>query len=237
VMAGWRYALACGVMLLWLTYPGGPPRSNFAYYYSYASLTVMFMVLPFALRNLERAIPWLTARMVGGRPKAQGGRRRAEGGEREREAEGARRAVVVLAMGAVLAANLWAHLPGRGPEPIRPDIDPAAAWGKGPGVNAPVVQRLIDQHLTGDRGSVLSQFYTFCSIPQRRFMYVTLWDREAFLSGALKPKFVLLDLNAEDPWVSGAELDAMAAVLRKGDTYRPIYDAGGVLLYQRQAGR
>jgi hypothetical protein len=216
VLAGWRYVLACGVMLLWLTYPGGPPRSNFAYYYSYAALTFMCMALPFALANLQTAV----ARVSGGWKVRRAGAR-----------------AVGLAMGAVLAANLWSHLPGRAPEPIRPDIDPRSAWGKGPGVNGPVVRRLIDLYLAGDKGSVLSQFYTFCSIPQRRFMYVTLWDRTAFLAGSLKPKFVLLDLNAEDPWVSGGELDAMAALLRKGDAYHPLYDAGGVLLYQHRAGQ
>ena len=217
VMAGWRYAFACGVMLLWLTYPGGPPRSNFAYYYSYAALTFMFIVLPFALVNLGRAAAWLAARWAAS--------------ERQRTTAG--RGVVGVAMGAVIAANGWSHLPGRAPGPIRPDVDPALAWGKGPGVNAPVVHRLIDQYLVRDKGSVLSQFYTYCSVPQRRFMYVTLWDKGAFLAGALKPKYVLLDSNAEDPWVSGAELDAMAALLRRGDIYRPLYDAAGVLLYQR----
>jgi hypothetical protein len=224
VLAGWRYAFACGVMLLWLTYPGGPPRSNFAYYYSYAALTFMFIVLPFALANLRRvvALAW--------RGRSEAGT--AGPAARTRTVD----AWPTIAMAAVVAVNLWAHLPGHAPEPIRPDVDPAKVWGKGPGVNAAVVRRLIDSYLVADRGSVLSQFYTFCSIPQRRFMYVTLWDRSAFLAGTLKPKFVLLDLNAEDPWVSGGELDAMAALVRKGDTYRPLYDANGVLLYQRRVG-
>jgi hypothetical protein len=99
-----------------------------------------------------------------------------------------------------------------------------------------VVRPLIDHYLAQDRGSVLAQFYTFCSIPQRRFMYLTLWDREAFLRGSLEPMVVLLDLNAEDPWIDRAEIRAMADSLRKGDAYRPLYDAGGVLLYQRSNG-
>jgi uncharacterized membrane protein len=212
VLAGWRYLFACGVMLLWLTYPGGPPRSSLGYYYSYAALTFVFLVLPFALANLEAlaaAVPRL---------------RRHRGW------------VVGLAMSAVLAVNAWSHLPGRGPVPIRPDIDPARVWGRGPGVNVPVVRSLIRHHLEQGTGSVLSQFYTFCAIPQRRFMYVTLWDKGAFLAGSLKPTFVLLDLNAEDPWVSGGDLNAMAEILRKGDAYRPLYDAGGVLLYRRATG-
>jgi|WetSurMetagenome_2_1015567.scaffolds.fasta_scaffold57590_2 hypothetical protein len=220
LFAGWRYVLACGVMLLWLTYPGGPPRSNFAYYYAYAALTVVFIVLPFALTALRD----LLARLAGRRPAS-------------RVLPLVRDWAAPAAMAAVIAFGAWAHLPGQGPAPIRPDIDPANVWGKGPGVNAPVVQPLIDHYLARGTGSVLSQFYTFCSIPQRRFMYITLWDREAFLAGRLKPTLVLLDLNAEDPWVSGGELDAMAARLRAGGEYRPLYDASGVLLYQRRTGQ
>jgi hypothetical protein len=211
-LAGWRYLLACAVMLLWLTYPDGPPRSNFSYYYSYAALTVSFVILPFALANLRAACGRLVPRVEPRRCGAW---------------------ATWLAMGAMLGGNLAMHLPGYGPEPIRGLIDPRAVWGRGPGVSVPVVRSLIALHLPADAGSVLSQFYTYCAVPQRREMYVTLWDRGEFLSGRLKPTFVLLDLNAKDPWVSPGELQAMAALLRRGDAYQPVYDARGVMLYRR----
>jgi hypothetical protein len=211
VMAGWRYLASCAVMLLWLTYPGGPPRSNFAYYYSYAALAISFVILPFALVNLRATC----GRFVRG----------VRAGWCDRWSLG-------VAMGAVVAVGVAMHLPGRGPEPIRALIDPATVWGKGPGVNVPVVRRLIARYLPPRAGSVLSQFYTYCAVPQRREMYVTLWDRGAFLAGQLKPEFVLLDLNADDPWVPQGEREAMVALLRRGDVYRPIHDAGGVLLYR-----
>jgi hypothetical protein len=212
ILAGWRYVLACAVMLLWLTYPGGPPRSDFSYYYSYAALTVSFVVLPFALANLRTACGRLVPRV-------------------ERRECGAW--AVGLAMGAILGGNLVMHLPGNGPEPIRGLIDPRTVWGKGPGVNVKVVRSLIARHLQADAGSVLSQFYTYCAVPQRRDMYVTYSDRTQFLAGRLKPTFVLLDLNAADPWVSRGELEAIVALLRRGDAYWPVYDANGVLLYRR----
>lgn len=215
VLGGWRYVLACGVMLLWFIYPGGPPRSNFAYYYSYAALAVSFVVLPFALVTLRTACARLATCLEPRRCAAW---------------------AVGLAMGAVLAASLAMHLPGYGPEPIRSLIDPHTVFGKGPGVSVRVVRSLIAHYLTADEGSVLAQFYTFCAIPQRRLMYLTLWDRGEFLAGRLKPKFVLLDLNADDPWVPRGDLRAIGDLLRRGDAYRPLYDVDGVLLYQHLAG-
>lgn len=176
----------------------------------HAALTVSFVVLPFALVTLRTACARLATCLEPRRCAAW---------------------AVGLAMGVVLSASLVMHLPGYGPEPIRSLIDPHTVFGRGPGASVRVVRSLIAHYLTADEGSVLAQFYTFCAIPQRRLMYLTLWDRGEFLAGRLKPKFVLLDLNADDPWVPRGDLRAIVDVLRRGDAYRPLYDVDGVLLY------
>jgi uncharacterized membrane protein len=212
ILGGWRYVLVGGVMLMWLTYPGGPPRSNFSFYYSYAALLVSFVLLPFALVNL-RAVAAAVARRL----------------HVERGASWA----VALVMGLVLSADVVMHLPWCAPDPIARAVVPWRVFSTGHGVNVPIVRSLVTRYLPAEAGSVLAQFYTFASIPQRQRMYITLHDRDRFLDGRLRPKFVLLDLGAADPWTPPADIRAMAILLRRGDVYRPIYDARGVLLYQR----
>lgn len=170
------------------------------------------MVLPFALVNLRAACGHVAGRF---------------------NAERCGRRAVGLAMGLVLTADVVMHLPGRAPGPIEALVDPRVVYGKGPGVNVRVVRSLITHYLASDDASVLAQFYTFPSIPQRRLMYLTFFDRRQFLEGQLRPKYVLMDLGAPDPWVPPEDLRNMVMLLRRGDTYRPLYDAAGVLLYQR----
>ncbi len=208
ILSGWRYVLACGVMLLWLTYPGGPPRTNFEYYYSYAALLVGFVILPFALVTLRS----LAARM---------------GGEPWRER------AVVAAMGLVLTTCTVMHLPGYVPEPIRESVDLRRVFDENPRhVNQPVVRQMIAQYLQ-DHGSVLSQFYIVASLPQHRKVYLTASHARAFLDGRIRPVYVLLDLGATDPYTSRETTQAMVARLRRGDDYRALYDARDVLLYKR----
>lgn len=214
ILSGWRYGLACAVMLFWLMYPGGPPRSNLAIYYSYAPLLMSFVILPFALVNLRAASARVARRVDAARC----------GGW-----------AVGLVMTVVVATDVVMHLPGHVPGPIAPVIERESVYGKGPGVKVRVVRRLIDTYLTADTGSVLAQFYTVPSVPQHRQVYLTLFDRGRFLDGRLKPKYVLLDLGAADPYVPPEQLRDMAAMLRRGDEYAPLYDLGGVLLYQRRA--
>lgn len=211
----WRYAFVCGVMLLWLSYPGGPPRSTFAYYYSYPALLLSFVTLPFALANL---------RAIGARLVARGDRARS----------GLRTVSVV--MGFMIAVDLVMHVPGYVPVPIGWTVDYRSVFGRGPGVNYREVRRVIARYLTHDTGSVLSQFFTFQAVPQRREMYLTLFDYGRFLNGDIQPTFVLLDLGADDPYVPRAAIDAMALTLRSGGRYRRLSDRESVLLYRRVGG-
>jgi hypothetical protein len=209
VFSPWRYGLVCGVMLLWLSYPGGPPRSNFMYYYSYPALLLSFVTLPFALARIRE----IGARWLGG------------------DRAGVR--AVSAVMGLVIAVDLLMHVPGFVPPLLENMIDPRIAFGPGPGVNVPEMRRVISKYLTHNTSSVLTQFFTFSAVPMRREMYLTLFDYQRFLSGELQPDYVLLDLDAADPYVPREAVKQMAEILRKGDTYVRVSDAGGVLIYWR----
>jgi uncharacterized membrane protein len=215
VFSGWRYLLACGVMLMWLTYPGGPPRTNFNYYYSYAGFLVSLVVLPFALVNLREACARAARRFGRLGPDRWG------------------HWAVGVALGLVVLTGSVMHLPGYIPAPIEEMVDYRNMFGHPHRVNARTVRALIENHLTDDDGSVLAQFYILPSIPQRRSMYVTLLQSRAFLDGKIAPTYVLLDLGADDPWTPPEDVRDMVALLRRGDVYRPLYDARQVLLYKR----
>jgi hypothetical protein len=212
VLSGWRYVLACGVMLLWLTYPGGPPRSNLSYYYSYASLLLSFVILPYALVYLRE--------LAAGRANDE-----RRGGW-----------AVGVAMSLVLTTCVVMHVPGCIPTPIKDSVDYRRVFSHPHHVNVPVVRSLVSHFLAGNTGSVLAQFWIVPSIPQHRAMYVTTFDRGKFLAGHIRPKYVLLDLQSNDPWTPAEDTRAMVALLRRGDLYRPLYDAKQVLLYQRVGG-
>lgn len=211
VLSGWRYVLACGVALLWLTYPGGRPRSDFSLYYSYAAMLASIVILPFALANL-RAIC----------SKSPFGRERLG------------RWAVATAVALMLATDIVMHLPGHVPAPIERSIDPRWVFGHSPGVNVPVMRAVIARVLPRDEGSILAQFYTLPSLPQRREMYVTYYDMDAFLGRRFSPKYVLLDLGADDPYIPRADLQKAVSILRGGDEYRSLYDHDGVLLYRHR---
>jgi uncharacterized membrane protein len=212
VLSGWRYVLACGVMLLWLTYPGGPPRSDLSYYYAYAPLLMSLVILPYALVNLRNMVA-----------------RGANGERRGGWATG-------VAMGLVLATCVVMHVPGWIPPQITDSVDYRTVFSHNHRVNVPVVRSLISHFLADSTGSVLAQFWILPSIPQRPGMYVTTFHRGKFLDGRVRPKYVLLDLGSDDPWTPAEDTRAMVALLRRGDLYRPLYDANDVLLYQRIAG-
>lgn len=226
VLSGWRYVLACGVMLLWLTYPGGPPRSNLAYYYSYAPLLVSFVILPFALVNLGRLAARLTNNQ--GRPVTQTGSLPTTGYRLPNRAWAAG-----VAMGLVLAACVVMHVPGSIPPAIEESVDYRQVFSHPYHVNVPVVRRVISRFLAGNADSVLAQFYIVASIPQRPGMWVTAFHHGEFLEGQIRPKYVLLDLGSDDPWTPAEDTRAMVALLRRGDTYRRVYDRNQVLLYER----
>ena len=215
VLSGWRYLLVSGVMLIWLTYPGGPPRSTFAYYYSYPALLLSFVALPFALRTLRTAGVHLGGRL----PEAG---RRLLG-----------TALVTTVMLAMIGWNVVSHLPGHAPGPIEEKVDPRVVYGPGSRVNAPIVQALIDRHLRANDDSVLAQYYTVMAIPQRARMYVTYRQADQFLEGKVRPVFVLLDLGAEDPLAKRQTVLTVAASLRQRRAYLPIWDDQNVLLYRR----
>lgn len=217
VFSGWRYLLACGVMLMWLTYPGGPPRSNFAIYYSYAAFLVSLVILPFALVNLRDACA-RAARCLGRvNPDRWGDW------------------AVGVALGLVVLTGIVMHLPGYIPASIEEKVDYRRMFGHPHRVNAPTVRALIENHLIGDDRSVLAQFYILPSIPQRRQMYVTSFQSRAFLDGKIAPTYVLLDLGADDPWTPPEDIRDIVAALRGTDVYRPLHDARQVLLYKRAA--
>ena len=214
VFSGWRYALACGVALLWLTYPGGPPRSNFALYYSYSALLVSYVALPFALVRL---------RSLGGRV--------ASGANADRYGRWA----VTIAMVVMISTDVIMHVPGYQPPPIAESVDLRSVFGPGRGVNIPVVRWLISAFLDNDTGSVMSQCYIIPSLPQHRPLYPIFFHRAAFLEGRLKPKYVLLDLGSPEPWVPEEDRRAIVTLLRSSHGYSPLYDSGNVLLYRRRA--
>jgi hypothetical protein len=213
VFSGWRYLLVCGVMLIWLTYPEGPPRSNFAFYYAYPALVLSIVNLPFALDTLRG---W-ASRLP---PPARA------------EAWGRWSAAGLLSL--IVATDALMHRPSLVPAPIEPSVNPRKVFGRGPGVSSGVVSSLIDQHLGAEAGSVLAQFFTIPRVPQRREMYVTFQDGQRFLDDQLKPRFVLLDLHAFDPYMTAEQLTLISDYLRYGDRYLPLYDANGVLLYERR---
>jgi hypothetical protein len=212
VLSGWRYLLVCAVMLIWLTYPDGPPRSTFTFYYSYSVLALSFTALPFALVNLRTWSGRFARPALGGRAGIS---------------------VVTAAMAAVIAADLVMHSPAYVPPAINATVNPRVVFGPGPGVNAGIVRSLIAEHLPADAGGILAQFYTIAMIPQRHVMYVTLHHRARFLEDRLRPKFVLLDLDAKDPPVTKEDLQGMVDILRRGGHYQALYDDGRVLLYRR----
>ena len=211
--------LACGVMLMWLTYPGWPPRSEFAFYYSYAVMLVSLVILPFALVNLRAACAGTAQRLGRSNPRRWGDW------------------AVGIALGLVVLTDIVMHVPGYIPAPIQEsvDIDYGRMFGPPNGVDAPTVRALINRYLKGNDRSVLAQFSILPSIPQRRQMYVTSFESRKFLDGKIAPTYVLLDLNAPDPFTPREDIRDIVAALRRTDVYRPLYDAREVLLYERVA--
>jgi hypothetical protein len=137
-------------------------------------------------------------------------------------------------MSAVVATDVVMHTPKYVPPFIAESVNPKAVFGPGRGVDVNVVRPLIARYLPADAGGVLAQFYTIPMIPQRHVMYVTHHHRARFLEDRLRPRFVLLDLQAKDPAVTEVELQGMVDLLRHGGHYEPIYDDGRVLLYRRR---
>jgi uncharacterized membrane protein len=216
LLSGWRSLLTCAVMLIWLTYPdrpGEPLRSTLTYYYSYSALALSFVALPFALRNLRRWCDRFAGEAAPGRAGVW---------------------AVTAAMAAVVATDVVMHMPAHVPPFIAETVNPRVVFGPGPGVNAGVVRQLIAEHLPAEAGGVLSQFYIIPMIPQRHVMYITLHHRAQFLEDRLRPRFVLLDLDAKDPSVPKEDLDGMVNILKNGGHYQAIYDDGRVLLYRRR---
>ena len=215
VLSGWRYVLVAGVMLIWLTYPEGPPRASFVYYYSYPALLLSFVALPFGLRTLRAAGASIRGRLQAPRDQRVGA------------------GLLATVMIAMLGWNAFLHLPGHAPAPIEREVDPRLVDGPGSHVNAPIVRMLIERHLRDNNDSVLAQYYTIMSIPQRDRMYVTYREADQFLQAKIRPVFVLLDLGAEDPIANRDTVLAVAALLRQGKVYVPIWDEQNVLLYRR----
>jgi uncharacterized membrane protein len=209
ILSGWRYVLVCGVMLIWLSYPEGPPRTTFSFYYSYPALLLSFVSLPFGLSNLrsicERLIP--TARPAG-------------------------RVAMAGTMCAVIGTSVVLHLPGHVPAPIDDVVNRESVYGDRSHVNVPIVTFLINRYLADNSASVLAQYFTITAIPQRRGMYITYKEGGRVLDGALNPRFVLLDLSSSDPLVSRERLLALADMLRRRQRYEPLWDSQDVLLYR-----
>jgi hypothetical protein len=196
-------------MLIWLSYPEGPPRTTFSFYYSYPALLLSFVSLPFALNNLRA----LCDRLI---PAAPNGGRWA----------------IVGALSAMIATGVVLHFPGHVPWPIDEDVNPRSVYGHRSRVNVPVVRALIDRHLTNNSESVLAQHFTITAIPQRRVMYLASKEGRRVLDGALNPRFVLLDLSSYDPLVSRDTLLTLADMLRRRQRYEPLWDDQDVLLYR-----
>jgi hypothetical protein len=209
ILSGWRYVLVCGVMLLWLSYPEGPPRTTFAFYYSYPALLLSFVSLPFALNNLRT----LCDRLISA-------------------TRGTGRWAIGAVMTAVIVTSVVLHLPGHVPPPIDDWVNPRAVYGARSDVNVPFVRLLINKYLADNSESVLAQFFTITAIPQRRGMYITFSEGNRVLDGTLRPHFVLLDLSAVDPIASRDTVLALAQMLRRRDRYQPVWDDHDVLLYR-----
>ena len=214
VLAGWRYVLVCGLMLIWLTYPEGPPRSTFSYYYSYPAMLLSYVILPFALRTLHSGATRLATRW------RLGGRRAGAG-------------AVALLMTITVVSNVARHFAGRAPAAIEREVDPRWVYAHRSGVDAPIVRVLIDKYLRGNSESVLAQYYTVMAIPQRAKMYITYKDADHVLQGKISPAFVLLDLGADDPIAAPGTAQQLASMLRRGERYVPVWDDQNVLLYRR----
>jgi uncharacterized membrane protein len=209
LFSGWRYVLICGVMLIWLSYPEGPPRTTFSYYYSYPALLLSFVNLPLALNNL---------RALGARLLPKSGR------------AGLWTAAAVL--GAVIATDLVLHVPGHVPWPIDSVVNAQSVYGPQSRVNVPVVRFLIEKYLAGNSQSVLAQYFTITGIPQRPGMYITYKEGGRVLEGKLSPQFVLIDLSATDPIADRDTVLGLAMMLRRRDRYQPLWDDQDVLLYR-----
>jgi uncharacterized membrane protein len=209
ILSGWRYVLVCGVMLIWLSYPEGPPRTTFSSYYSYPALLLSFISLPFALNNMCA----ICNRLM---PAARNGGHWAIAGT----------------MSAVIATGVVLHLPGHVPGPIDDVVNRQSVYGSRSHVNVPVVRSLINQYLADNSASVLAQYFTITAIPQRRGMYITYKEGPRVLDGELNPRFVLLDLSSYDPLVSRETLLALAEMLRRRQRYEPVWDDHDVLLYR-----
>jgi uncharacterized membrane protein len=209
VLSGWRYVLVCGVMLIWLSYPEGPPRTTFSFYYSYPALLLSFVSLPFALTNLralcDRLIP--AARRAGGW-------------------------AIGTTMGAVIVTSVVMHVPGHVPGPIDEVVNRQSVYGSRSGVNVPVVKFLINRYLANNSESVLAQYFTITAIPQRRGMYITYKEGRRVVDGTLSPRFVLVDLSSYDPIASRETLLDLADMLRRRQRYEPLWDDHDVLLYR-----
>lgn len=211
ILSGWRYILVCGVMLIWLSYPEGPPRTTFAFYYSYPALLLSFVNLPLALNNLRAICRRLLTL---------------------RRAEVVGRWAVAGTMAAVIATGILRHAPGHVPWPIDGVVNPRSVYGPGPHVNVPVVKFLIDRYLTSNTQSVLAQYFTITGIPQRPGMYITYKEGGRVLEGKLSPQFVLLDLSADDPIATRETILGLVTMLRRRDRYQPVWDDQNVLLYR-----
>jgi hypothetical protein len=209
VLSGWRYVLVCGVMLIWLSYPEGPPRTTFSFYYSYPALLLSFVSLPFGLNNLRSICARLTP-----------------------TARHAGRVAMAGTMCAVIGTSVVLHLPGHVPAPIDDVVNRESVYGDRSHVNVPIVTFLINRYLADNSASVLAQYFTITAIPQRRGMYITYKEGGRVLDGALNPRFVLLDLSSSDPLVSRERLLALADMLRRRQRYEPLWDSQDVLLYR-----
>ena len=142
--------------------------------------------------------------------------------------------VAAAAMSAMLATDVVMHLRGHIPESIVSVVDPGQVYSDYPNVKAASVRFLIDRYLGPNSGSVMAQFFTVSFIRERPGLYFTGYDKDNFLSGALRPDYVLLDLGAADPHTPTAQERAIASILREGRIYEAISDANGVLLYRRR---
>jgi hypothetical protein len=196
-------------MLIWLSYPEGPPRTTFSFYYSYPALLLSFVSLPFALTNLralcDRLIP--AARRAGGW-------------------------AIGTTMGAVIVTSVVMHVPGHVPGPIDEVVNRQSVYGSRSGVNVPVVKFLINRYLANNSESVLAQYFTITAIPQRRGMYITYKEGRRVVDGTLSPRFVLVDLSSYDPIASRETLLDLADMLRRRQRYEPLWDDHDVLLYR-----